>query len=170
MVKHLLRENFPSVFIKGLMLVLPFLMPALAHYEEKSWHPVNSLFADEHAVNKSFRAKSCEEEEETTTVIEDCMKSVKSWMDAVWLKMNSVKTEFIDFGNQKQISTYRATSLDVYGVKISRLDIIPYLRTWLDASLAMNDHIKRKCVTAMLNILKLKKMSGSCLPKIPVNH
>ena len=40
-------------------------------------------FADDHAVNKSFRAKSHEEEEETITVIEDCMQSVKSWMDEV---------------------------------------------------------------------------------------
>ena len=35
-------------------------------------------FADDHMVNKSFRAKCQEEEEETITVIEDCMKSVKS--------------------------------------------------------------------------------------------
>ena len=39
-------------------------------------------FADDHVVKKLFRAKSHREDEETITVIENCMKSVKSWMDA----------------------------------------------------------------------------------------
>ena len=40
-------------------------------------------FADDHAENKSFRAKSHEEEEETIAVIKNSMKKVKSCMDAV---------------------------------------------------------------------------------------
>ena len=38
-------------------------------------------FADDYAVNEAFRAKSCEEEEETITVIEDCMNVLNpGWM------------------------------------------------------------------------------------------
>ena len=40
-------------------------------------------FADDHVVNKSFGAKSHEEEEETITGKEDHVKSVKLWMDVV---------------------------------------------------------------------------------------
>ena len=100
-------------------------------------------FADDHVVNKSFRAKSHEEEEEIITVIEDCMKNFKSWMDAVQLKMNRPNTEFIYFGNWKQISICTATSLDVNSVKRQRSDIIQYLGAWLDISMAMNNHIKK---------------------------
>ena len=124
-------------------------------------------FTDDHVVNKSFRAKSHEEDEETITVIEDCMKSVKLWMVPVQLKMNSEKTEIIYFVKQEQISKCAATSLDVNGMKIPRSDIIQYLEAWLDASLAMKNHTKEKCATAMIHFLKIKHIrplftKGTC--------
>ena len=79
--------------------------------------------------------------------------------------MNSTKTEFKYFENKKQISKCTATSLDVIGVKIPRSNIIQNLVAWLDTSLAMNDHIKKKFATTMFTVLKIKKTIRLLLTK-----
>ena len=103
MVKHLLRENFPSVFPPRSCVCATIISAYDITLGREIADTLSMIgFADDHAVNKSFRAKSHKEEEETITVIEDCTKSVKSSMDAVLLKINSAKIEFIYIGNQNK--------------------------------------------------------------------
>ena len=62
-----------------------------------------SGFADDHSVRKEFKAGSTEQESNTVQTLETCMLNVKSWMDAVRLKMNPTKTKFIYLGNRSQL-------------------------------------------------------------------
>ena len=57
-------------------------------------------FADDHSVMKTFKPDQVEHHQEldTIAVIEKSMLDIKSCMDAVRLKMNNSKTEFIYFG------------------------------------------------------------------------
>ena len=57
-------------------------------------------FADDHSVRKTLKPDQLEHHEEINTiaVLEKSMLDIKSWMDAVRLKMNNSKTKFIYFG------------------------------------------------------------------------
>ena len=52
-------------------------------------------FADDHALKKSFQAKSWVAEQTSIKLLENTAIDVKSWMDENWLCMNDGKTEFI---------------------------------------------------------------------------
>ena len=51
-----------------------------------------SGFADDHSVRRIFKAGSNAQEEATIHILQMCMLNIKSWMDAVRLKMNPSKT------------------------------------------------------------------------------
>ena len=57
-----------------------------------------SRFADDHSGQRSFKAKSREDEYTMVSTIEKSMLKIKEWMDAVRLKMNESKTEFMLLG------------------------------------------------------------------------
>ena len=69
-------------------------------------------FADDHSIRKSFKpvvpktnSSSVDTNEDNTiTIMENSMLDIKSWMDAVELKLNETKTEFIYFGGKHQLA------------------------------------------------------------------
>ena len=84
------------------------------------------------------------------------MLDIKSWMDAVQLKMNDNKTEFIYFGGPRQLKKYIINQINVNGEMIPRSHITRYLGAYLDSTLNFKQHIKIECKTAILNLLKIK--------------
>ena len=56
-------------------------------------------FADDHLLRKALSPCQTNDENITITIIEKSMLEVKSWMDAVCLKLKESKMEFIHFGS-----------------------------------------------------------------------
>ena len=112
-------------------------------------------YADDHGLRMTYKPDT---ESETSTVkdLQDCLSSVKDWMDENWLKMNSSKTEIIIFGSRQQLSKITMNSMLINGDKINIGDCIKYLGVWADQHLTFKHHIKIKCKTAMWNLQKLK--------------
>ena len=77
-------------------------------------------------------------------------------MDAVWLKMNNSKTEFIYFEGPRQLEKCIVNQINVSRGMIPRSHITRYLGAYLDSALNFKEHIKMKCKVAMLNLLKIK--------------
>ena len=77
-------------------------------------------------------------------------------MDAVQLKMNNSKTEFIYFRGLRQLKKCIVNQINVNGEMIPRSHITRYLGANLDSALDFKEHIKIKCKAAMLNLLKIK--------------
>ena len=117
-----------------------------------------SGFADDHSVRRPFKANNRQEESETQTSLENCLLSVKRWMDEARLKMNPSKTEFIYFGNTKQIQKCTISSINVAGDLILRSDTIKYLGVWLDSELSFKTHVTKKCKAAMLNFIRVRSI------------
>ena len=115
-------------------------------------------FADDHSVRKTFRPDKLDHYQELNTiaVIEKSMLDIKAWMDSVRLKMNNSKTEFIYFGGSKQLEKCTTNQINVNGELIPRSQTTRYLGAYLIATLNLKQHIKIKCKTAMLNLLKIK--------------
>ena len=117
-----------------------------------------SSFADDHIVRRSFKASSRQEECATNASLEECLLNVKKWMDEARLKMNPAKTEFIYFGNTRQIQKCTISTINVAGDLILRSDIIKYLGVWLDSRLNFKTHVTKKCKAAMLNFIRIRSI------------
>ena len=72
------------------------------------------------------------------------MLDIKSWMDAVRLKMNNSKTEFIYFGGSKQLEKCIISQINVNGEWIPRIKMMRYLGAYLNPTLNLKQHIKIK--------------------------
>ena len=80
-------------------------------------------FADDHSIRKSFRPPAPRNNsssvptngDHTITIMQNSMLNIKSWMDAVKLKLNETKTEFIYFGGKKQLAKTRRHTINING-------------------------------------------------------
>ena len=93
------------------------------------------------------------DEHNTIATIEKTMLEVKSWMDALCLKLNKSKTEFIYFGSQQLLWKFNAENIKVINETITRSDKVKYLGGTLDSSLQFKTHITNKCKAAMVNLI-----------------
>ena len=115
-------------------------------------------FADDHSVRKTFKPDQLEHHQELNTiaVIEKSMLEIKSWMDAVRLKKNNSKTEFIYLGGPRPLEKCIINQINVNGEQIPTSQMMRYLRAYLDSTLNFKQHLKMKCTAATLNLLKIK--------------
>ena len=112
-------------------------------------------FADDHILNDTFQASNRILEMNTIVRLEDTLADTKEWMDAVKLKMNLDKTEFIYFGHKQQLNKCLINSIDVTGDKIKCTECIRYLGGFLDANLSYKEHISRKGKVGSHNLYKI---------------
>ena len=117
-----------------------------------------SSFTDDHSVRREFKANSRSDETDTIKSLEACMITIKNWMDAVQLKINPSKKEFILFSYKVQLKKCHTTQIDVNGDLIVRSLLICYLGAWLDSNLNFKTHITKKCQAAMANFQQIKSI------------
>ena len=123
-------------------------------------------FADNHSIRKSFRptaprnisSPSHSEGDDTITIMQNSMLDIKSWMDAVKLKLNETKTELIYFGGKQQLAKTRRNTININGKTIQCTKKIKYLGGHLDSSLTLKDHIIAKSKAATINIIKIRNI------------
>ena len=114
-----------------------------------------SGFTDDHSIRTEFSANNREEELYCINKIQDTMITIKSWMDAMRLKLNPSKTEFIYFGHRLQLRKCMEDSINMTGDTIQRSHSIRYLGAILHSELNYKNHIATKCKAAMCNLLKI---------------
>ena len=84
------------------------------------------------------------------------MLEIKSWMDAVHLKLNEPIAEFNIFGSQQLLQKCNAENIKVINEMITRSDKVKYLGGTLNSSLQFKTHITNKCKAAMVNLIWIK--------------
>ena len=89
--------------------------------------------------------------------IEKSMLEVKFWMDAVCLKLNESKMEFIYLGSQQLLQKCNKENI-VISETIARCDQVRYLGGILNNSLQFKAHITNKCKAAMINLIWIKNI------------
>ena len=95
-----------------------------------------SGFADNYSLRQEFSANNRVDELNTIKSLESCMLTIKHWMDAVYLKMNPSKTEFILFSNQIQLNKCTTKDINVNGDLVVRWNVVRYLGVWMDSNLS----------------------------------
>ena len=101
-------------------------------------------FADDHMIKDTFKPIS-EEECRVILNLEQFTSDIKDWMDANWLHMNSVKTEFLLVGSRRQLSNCLSTEINVNGEAVKHSACIKYLGAWVDDELNLKIYIANKC-------------------------
>ena len=89
-------------------------------------------FADDHSLKGSFKADDRKAEHTTISILQNCLKDVKLWMEETRLWMNDGKTEFIMYGAKKQLAKCTTTSIDVNNNEVSTSKMVKYLGTWIE--------------------------------------
>ena len=86
------------------------------------------------------------------------MLNIKSWMDAVKLKLNETKTEFIYFIGKHQLAKTQRDIININGEIIQHINKIKYLGSHLYSSLTFKDYIIAKSKAATINIIKIRNI------------
>ena len=115
-------------------------------------------FADDHILSNQFEANTRILEAESVLDLEDTLIDIKSWMDAVKLKMNPDITEYIMFGSRIQLSKCVTNSINVVEDLIESSECIRYLGGFLDSGMSFREHVKRKSRNAIVNFEKIRKI------------
>ena len=76
-------------------------------------------------------------------------------MDAVRLRLNESKTEFIYFGSGQQLKKFNKNTIRVIEETINRCSTVRYLGAYPDSKLSFKEHIKTKCKSAVLNVIRI---------------
>ena len=111
-------------------------------------------FVDNHSICKQFKSGT-RQEQNTTAILESSLKGIKTWMDAVRLKLNKSKTEFIYFGSVQQLSKCSKNTIRVINDTIDRCSTVQYLGGYLDSQVNFKEHIKTNCKSVILNIIRI---------------
>ena len=113
-------------------------------------------FADDHFIFKSFVPKI--EEKQTLQELEYSMKSVQIWMSSMRLKLNTDKTEYIKFGNQKQLEKTIINEFNAGSDIVECKSVVKCLGAYLDKNLNFKEHVKNKAKVAMTNLMKIRNI------------
>ena len=108
-------------------------------------------FANDHVIQKGFKTR---DEPSTIAAMESTMLDVKSRVDAVCLKMNKSKTEFIYFGSKHMLKKCNINTVSINGEYIGRSDKVNYLGCHLDSALSFHQHVITECQAANINLQK----------------
>ena len=117
-----------------------------------------SGFTNYHSIRSHFNVNSRVDELECTEKNEKAMVTNKKWMDSMWLKMNTAKTEFIYFGHRLQLRKCTENRITIAGDPGAYTDCIKYLGATIDSELAFKKHVVVKCKAAMCNLLKSRSI------------
>ena len=90
---------------------------------------------------------------------ETCMH-IKEWMDMNQLKINMSKTEFIRFGNQRQLDKCTTNSLKYDSETIDQVDCVKNFGVLMDRTLSYSKHIRKKCEIAYHNLKNIRQLRG----------
>ena len=66
-------------------------------------------------------------EDDTIIIIERSMLDIKAWMEAIRLKLNETKTEFIYFGSRQQPNKTTHSTVNIAGESTERSINVRYL-------------------------------------------
>ena len=109
-------------------------------------------FADDHTLKDKFKIRDVMDERRCKENLENYIVNIKNWMDANHVKINDDKTEYIIFAGNRMSKKVETQSISINGTYINKSECIQYLETWLDEHMTLQEHIKRKCRIAMVNL------------------
>ena len=158
-IKHELSDESHINFLvpQGSVLgpILFNLYVSTLFYEIRDLPLLLSGYADDHGAHISFNANSREEGDYSSQMLEPFLSITKQWMDENHLNINISKTEYIKFGNPRQLGKFIFNSIDFEDLQIKQADSVENLGVEMDKYLNYQKHIVSKCNKVQWNLSKI---------------
>ena len=113
-------------------------------------------FADDHFIYKLMTPGK--DDHLVIQQLERTMITVKAWMNSMRLKLNTDKTEFVQFGYRAQLSKCKIKTFNADGDTVELSTSVRCLGAFLDSNLQMGLHVKTKSRIAMSNLMKIRNI------------
>ena len=110
------------------------------------------LFADDTQIFLSFNFP---EFKATCTQMENCIKDIRSWMTANYLKLNSEKTEMLFISSRFSKIDTSFCSLNFAGTIVRPTPSVCNIGAIFDSSLSLESHVNRICRSSYLHLRNL---------------
>ena len=114
-------------------------------------------FADDHFMHQPHSPNE-ESQNLALSNIKTAFTNVEEWMQGMRLKLNPDKTEFIVFGNQRQLDKLSSKSIELGSSTIQKSDVVRCLGTYCDKNLNFKHHTTLKCKSALFNYRRIKSI------------
>ena len=88
--------------------------------------------------------------------MERCVEEIRTWMLTDKLSLNDNNTEFLIIGTKQQLSKISPCHLTIGSATVSPVNSARNLGTWMDTSLALEDHINKACRAAYFQIYNIR--------------
>ena len=114
-------------------------------------------YADDHQVYGSFHPDFMNINRES---MERCISDISTWMEAMKLKLNYSKTEYILIGTPQQLAKCTNMAISIGGNEIRALNCVRNVGAYFDKHMTMEQHVKSKYRAAyaqLYNIGKVRK-------------
>ena len=126
-------------------------------------NPTLNGFADDHSIWKPFRtshltSKGTTNEHDIITIIEKSMLNIKTWMDAVRLKLKESKTKLTYFGRRQQFTKCKEIAIKVIQEERQLCNVVCCLGGYLNSTLSFTDHVRTKCKAVIINIVQIRNI------------
>ena len=118
-------------------------------------------YAAGHNARNSVSANSRTREMCSNEQLELFLERTKEWMDMNQLKINMSKTEFIRFGDQRQLDKCITISLSCGSETIDQVDCVKNLGVLMDRMLLYSKHINKKYAIAYQNLMNIRQLRGN---------
>ena len=154
-----LTTSVPQGSVSGLVLYNCFASTLKDYLEESCNERINLLgYADDHAPYSKFRAGVIREEINCQQRLENILAEIKKWMNRNFMKMSDAKTEYMRFGNRKQLLKCNRKEIQVGDVMVQASSGLNYLGLFLDEELMFKKHIQNKSRIASRNLFSIRKL------------
>ena len=101
-----------------------------------------SGFAADHSIRTKYKAPDTTRALEAKKMLENTLNNIKEWMEPTILKLNSDKTEYMQFRSRQQIKNI--DTINANGNLIPMIYSVWYLGGYMDTNQTFSEHVKQK--------------------------
>ena len=152
-----LKQSVPQGSVGGPILFNFYCSTITSTIDEESGIELGA-FADDHNIRKKFTPTIPGKEKEALQIMELSLDRIIEWMNKNRLKINPTKTELMYIASRRQIKKCSENTIRVGEDRINRTAEVKLLGVWLDEHLSYEQHILKKCKSAMLSIYKIRNL------------
>ena len=134
-------------------------------YEDYTAVPIGSVFRKHQVLHHIYADDTqgylpfhTQDEEQELQKLLVCIREIRQWLAANWLKFNDSKTEFTIFGSKPNLETIKTQSVKIGDVDIQVSDTLKSIGATLDCNLTMDKQVAATCRSAWYALHQVSKI------------
>ena len=122
----------------------------------KLYLPNAHAFANDTQIYPSFNPDDSLSEVEAVQAVEQCIRTIRVWMQADWLKLNESKTEVMLIETRQQLSKVNLDTLTIGETRVATVNNVRSVGVWFESQLNFNVHITKTRSLFFCSLYKIR--------------